>query len=74
MISKDTLNLAAKDLLKKIGKEKTSREYGNKETIFRQGDVADAMFYILNGNVKVSVTSRRGKRAVRDPAARRSFW
>jgi len=64
MISKDTLNLAAKDLLKKIGKEKTSREYGNKETIFRQGDVADAMFYILNGNVKVSVTSRRGKRAV----------
>jgi len=64
MISKDTLNFAAKDLLKEIGKEKTSREYGNKEIIFRQGDVADAMFYILDGNVKVTVTSRRGKRAV----------
>jgi hypothetical protein len=25
MVSKDTLNFAAKDLLKKIGKEKTSR-------------------------------------------------
>jgi CRP/FNR family transcriptional regulator, cyclic AMP receptor protein len=64
MVSKDTLNFAAKDLLKKIGKEKTSREYCNQETIFRQGDAADAMFYIQNGNVKVTVTSRRGKRAV----------
>ena len=64
MVSKDTLNFAAKDLLKKIGKEKTSREYCNQETIFRQGDAADAMFYIQDGNVKVTVTSRRGKRAV----------
>jgi CRP/FNR family cyclic AMP-dependent transcriptional regulator len=64
MGSKDTLNFAAKDLLKKIGKEKTSREYCNKETIFKQGDPSDAMFYIQDGNVKVTVTSKRGKRAV----------
>jgi CRP-like cAMP-binding protein len=64
MVSKDTLNFAAKDLLKKIGKDKTSREYCNQEIVFRQGDAADAMFYIQDGNVKVTVTSRRGKRAV----------
>jgi CRP/FNR family transcriptional regulator, cyclic AMP receptor protein len=64
MVSKDTLNFAAKDLLKKIGKDKTSREYCNQEVIFRQGDAAGAMFYIQDGNVKITVTSRRGKRAV----------
>jgi CRP-like cAMP-binding protein len=64
MVSKDTLNFAARDLLKKIGKDKTSREYCNQEIVFRQGDAADAMFYIQDGNVKVTVTSRRGKRAV----------
>jgi hypothetical protein len=31
---------------KKIGNQNTSREYENKETIFRQGDAADARFYI----------------------------
>src|ERR1700720_4220777 len=64
MVNKHTLNLNSKDLLKKIGKQKTSREYRNKETIFRQGDAADAMFYIQDGNVKLTVTSRHGKRAV----------
>src|ERR1700747_929975 len=64
MVSKDTLNFVAKDLLKKIGNEKTSREYRNKETIFRQGDPSDAMFYVRDGNVKVTVTAKRGKRAV----------
>ena len=63
MISKGNLHFAAKDLLKKIGKDKTSREYCNQEIVFRQGDTADAMFYIQDGNVKVTVTSRRGKRA-----------
>lgn len=64
MVNKHTLNLNSRDLLKKIGKQKTSREYRNKETIFSQGDASDAMFYIQDGNVKLTVTSRRGKRAV----------
>ena len=64
MVKKHTLNLTSRDLLKKIGKQKTSREYRNKETIFSQGDASDAMFYIQDGNVKLTVTSRRGKRAV----------
>jgi CRP/FNR family cyclic AMP-dependent transcriptional regulator len=64
MANKHTLNLTSRDLLKKIGKQKTSREYRNKETIFNQGDASDAMFYIQDGNVKLTVTSKRGKRAV----------
>src|SRR4029077_6534673 len=64
MVNKHALNLTSRDLLKKIGKQKTSREYRNKETIFSQGDASDAMFYIQDGNVKLTVTSRRGKRAV----------
>jgi CRP-like cAMP-binding protein len=64
MVNKHTLNLTSRDLLKKIGKQKTSREYRNKETIFSQGDASDAMFYIQDGNVKLTVTSRCGKRAV----------
>ena len=64
MVNKHSLNLTSRDLLKKIGKQKTSREYRNKETIFSQGDASDAMFYIQAGNVKLTVTSRRGKKAV----------
>jgi CRP/FNR family cyclic AMP-dependent transcriptional regulator len=35
-----------------------------KEIIFSQGDVADAVFYIKKGKVKVTVVSREGKEAV----------
>jgi len=64
MVNKQTFNFTSRDLLKKINKEKTSREYRNKEIIFKQGDAADAMFYIQDGNVILTVTSGRGKRAV----------
>ncbi|MEO6964307.1 MAG: cyclic nucleotide-binding domain-containing protein [Acidobacteriaceae bacterium] len=42
----------------------TTRDYRNRQAIFAQGDKADAMFYIQNGNVKLTVASRRGKKAV----------
>jgi len=64
MMSKHALNFTARGLLKRIGNQKTSRAYRNRETIFRQGDAADAMFYIQDGNVKLSVMSKHGKRAV----------
>lgn len=50
--------------LQKIGKRKSTREYKNKETVFEQGDVADAMFYVEAGDVKLTVLSKRGKKAV----------
>ncbi|HZQ18249.1 MAG TPA: Crp/Fnr family transcriptional regulator [Terriglobales bacterium] len=39
-----------------------SREYRHKETIYKQGDAADAMFYVQDGNVKLSVASKQGRR------------
>ena len=50
--------------LKRIGKRSTTREYKNKQLIFSQGDVADAMFYVEAGDVKLTVLSKRGKKAV----------
>jgi CRP/FNR family transcriptional regulator, cyclic AMP receptor protein len=39
-------------------------KFANDQKIFSQGDLADAVFYIQKGKVKVSVTSARGKEAV----------
>jgi CRP/FNR family transcriptional regulator, cyclic AMP receptor protein len=50
--------------LGRIGKRSTSRDYEKKQLIFSQGDTADAMFYIEAGNVKMTVISKRGKKAV----------
>jgi CRP/FNR family transcriptional regulator, cyclic AMP receptor protein len=64
MASKHTLTFSPGTFLKKIGSRKTSQEYRNKQSIFSQGDAADAMFYIESGNVKLTVLSKRGKKAV----------
>jgi CRP-like cAMP-binding protein len=42
----------------------TSREYQPEESVFSQGDEADAVFYIQSGKVKLTVVSKRGKEAV----------
>jgi len=39
-------------------------KYGKNKPIFRQGDAADAIFYIMNGECKVTVVSEQGKEAV----------
>jgi len=39
-------------------------KYRKNETIFRQGDPADAVFYIQKGKVKITVISEHGKEAV----------
>jgi len=50
--------------LKEVGPQRTIRVYQGRQTIYSQGDLADAMFYIQSGNVKLTVTSRSGKKAV----------
>jgi CRP/FNR family cyclic AMP-dependent transcriptional regulator len=52
------------DLFKWVNTQATSRDYRNKQAIYAQGDKADAMFYIQNGNVKLTVVSKGGKKAV----------
>ncbi len=47
-----------------VGSGKTILKATKNETIFLQGDVSDAVFYILEGKVKLTVLSRKGKEAV----------
>ena len=59
-----TLTLASRDFLGRIGTQKTSQEYGDKEEIYSQGDAANAMFYVESGHVKLTVASKGGRKAV----------
>ena len=43
---------------------KSRREYQTGESIFSQGDPANAVFYIQSGKVKLTVVSMSGKEAV----------
>jgi CRP/FNR family cyclic AMP-dependent transcriptional regulator len=43
---------------------KTVIEYTAGRNIFRQGDLADSVFYLQRGKVKLSVTSQQGKEAI----------
>ena len=53
-----------KSFLSHAGERRAQAEYQNNETIFRQGDPADAVFYIMDGKCKVAVVSEHGKEAV----------
>jgi CRP-like cAMP-binding protein len=64
MPRKRALSFNSGTFLKKIGSRRTSQNYRNKQPIFSQGDAADAMFYVEAGNVKLTVLSKRGKKAV----------
>ena len=56
--------LATLDLFKRFETGTTTREYMAKETVFLQGDKSDAMFFIRSGNVKLTVKSKNGKKAI----------
>ena len=53
-----------KEFLAKVGERKTILEFRKEEIVFAQGDVADTVFYIQKGRVKVVVISEQGKEAV----------
>jgi CRP/FNR family cyclic AMP-dependent transcriptional regulator len=53
-----------KDFLAHIGDGRTILKYRQNQTVVAQGDPADAVFYIINGKVKVTILSKAGKEAV----------
>jgi CRP/FNR family transcriptional regulator, cyclic AMP receptor protein len=53
-----------KIFLAKVGEGKTIAEYRKDQVIFSQGEVADAVFYIQKGKVKLTVISEQGKEAI----------
>jgi CRP/FNR family cyclic AMP-dependent transcriptional regulator len=50
--------------LAKVGDGKPALTFRKNETVFEQGEVADKVFYIQKGRVKVVVLSEQGKEAV----------
>jgi CRP/FNR family transcriptional regulator, cyclic AMP receptor protein len=53
-----------KNFLAKVGDGKTISKYHKDQVVFSQGDVADAVYYIQKGKIKLTVVSKRGKEAV----------
>jgi CRP/FNR family cyclic AMP-dependent transcriptional regulator len=54
----------AQVFLAKVGTGKTILEFRKNQNVFAQGDVADTVFYIQKGKVKLTVASDQGKEAV----------
>ncbi len=61
-------------LLTRIVAGKSVREYQVDDSIFAQGDSADAVFYIQSGKVKLTVVSTSGKEAVIAYLPEKSFF
>jgi CRP/FNR family transcriptional regulator, cyclic AMP receptor protein len=53
-----------KEFLAIVGEGKTILEFHKDQVVFAQGDMADAIFYVQKGRVKVVVISEQGKEAV----------
>jgi CRP-like cAMP-binding protein len=73
MASKQPPSFDAKTFLAKFEHGKTLRRYKAKDVLFSQGDAADAVFYIQEGRVKLTVFSSKGKEAVVAILEQKSF-
>jgi CRP/FNR family transcriptional regulator, cyclic AMP receptor protein len=51
-------------LLQKLSSGKTAHDYEPEESVFLQGDAADAVYFVQSGKVKLTVVSKSGKEAV----------
>ena len=64
MAGKQPSGATLRKFLSKVGAGQTVLAYRKKQTIYAQGDPADAVFYVEKGRVKLTVVSPRGKSAV----------
>jgi CRP-like cAMP-binding protein len=73
-INKRALLFDPKTFLTIVGIGKTILKSRKKQIIFSQGDAADAVFYLLEGKVKLTVVSPKGKEAVVAVLGRANFF
>lgn len=57
-------NFNPSELLAIAGPGKKTVRFGRNEVIFSQGDVCDHLYHILQGSVKLSLTSKSGKEGI----------
>ena len=62
--TKDRVPFNAKTFLAKAGAGRAVKRHAHRGVIFSQADPADALYYILQGRVRLTVVSSRGKQAV----------
>ena len=55
---------SALDFLANVGVGKTIHDFEKDQDIFKQGDVADTVYYIQKGKIKLTVLSKHDKEAV----------
>jgi CRP/FNR family transcriptional regulator, cyclic AMP receptor protein len=65
---------APASLLSRITARKSRRLYSRGESVFSQGDAADAVFYVERGKVALTVASTRGKEALVGSLGRGTFF
>src|ERR1700723_963358 len=63
MPAKTNREFNPKEFLATIGEGRKGMSFPKKQTIFAQGDVADEVFYIQEGKVRLTVVSKVGKEA-----------
>src|SRR5579859_7356198 len=64
MKSEGKLPFDPKAFLAKVGTGKTILKFEKNQHVFEQGEVADSVFYLQKGRVKLTVVSEQGKEAV----------
>src|ERR1700729_526695 len=64
MKPKAKLPFDPKEFLSRVNGGRAISDYRKNKIVFRQGDPADAVFYIQKGRIKLTVISERGKEAV----------
>jgi CRP-like cAMP-binding protein len=70
-----TASFDPKIFLAKVGEGKTISKYRKDQIVFSQGQVADSVFYVQQGKVKLTVVSEQGKEAVaRDRRSENPRW
>jgi CRP/FNR family transcriptional regulator, cyclic AMP receptor protein len=63
-VSKKKTAFDPKIFVAKVGDGEAISHYQKDQIVFSQGDIADAVFYIQKGRIKLTVISERGKEAV----------
>jgi CRP-like cAMP-binding protein len=58
-----SLSFQPGEFLAKTGLGRTILDLKKRQTVFAQGDAADAVFYVQKGRIKLTVVSTRGKEA-----------
>jgi CRP/FNR family cyclic AMP-dependent transcriptional regulator len=74
MKAKSMRRFDPKAFLATIGDGRKILEFGKGETIFAQGDTADAVFYVQRGKIKLTVVSQTGKEATVGVLGESSFF